>query len=90
MASGGTIGAAAPVVGGGTGETQPADEKSVSYVRKEFRATAERRRPPAEFAEAMVDADVEIAGVVDEGQAAHAHDVRSARAQGGGLHGRHA
>src|ERR687898_767395 len=37
MTKGGTIGAAAPVTGGSTGETQPADEKSVSYVRKEFR-----------------------------------------------------
>jgi len=35
------MGAAAPVTGAGTGETQPADEKSVSYVRSEFRATAE-------------------------------------------------
>lgn len=68
MATGGTIGAAAPVVGGGTGETQPADEKSVSYVRSEFRATAEARKRPPEFAEAMVDADVEIAGVIEKGK----------------------
>ena len=46
MVKGGTIGAAAPVTGG-AGESRPADEKSVSYVRKEFRATAEsRNRPP--------------------------------------------
>ena len=68
MAKGGTIGAATPVVGGGTGETQPADEKSVSYVRSEFRATAETRNRPPEFAEAMVDADVEIAGVIEQGK----------------------
>ena len=68
MTRGGTIGAAAPVVGGGTGETQPADEKSVSYVRSEFRATAEARKRPPELAEAMVDADVEIAGVVATGK----------------------
>ncbi len=67
MTEGGTIGAAAPVVGG-AGETKPADEKSVSYVRKEFRATAEVRRRPPEFAEAMVDADVEIAGVIAKGK----------------------
>jgi membrane-bound serine protease (ClpP class) len=42
MSSGGTLGAAAPVVSGG-GPSQPASEKSVSYVRKEFGATAERR-----------------------------------------------
>ena len=67
MADGGTIGAATPVVGGGT-QPQVADEKSVSYVRKEFGATAERRGRPPRFAEAMVDADVEIADVVDKGK----------------------
>jgi membrane-bound serine protease (ClpP class) len=68
MAAGGTIGAAAPVTGGGTGVPQPADEKSVSYVRKEFRATAEVRNRPPQFAEAMVDVDVEIPGVVAKGK----------------------
>lgn len=64
MTPGATIGAAAPV----TGNAQPAGEKTVSYVRKEFRATAEiRNRPPA-FAEAMVDDAVAIEGVVDEGK----------------------
>lgn len=67
MAPGGTIGAAAPVLGG-AGPTQPADEKSVSYVRKEFRATAETRNRPPEFAEAMVDVDVAIEGVVESGK----------------------
>jgi membrane-bound serine protease (ClpP class) len=67
MTRGGTIGAAAPVLSG-SGETKPADEKSVSYLRKEFRATAETRNRPPEFAEAMVDADVEIAGVVAKGK----------------------
>jgi membrane-bound serine protease (ClpP class) len=68
MAKGGTIGAAAPVVGSGDGQPQPADEKSVSYVRKEFRATAEARNRPPEIAEAMVDADVEIPGVIAKGK----------------------
>jgi membrane-bound serine protease (ClpP class) len=68
MTQGGTIGAAAPVVSGGSDEPKPADEKSVSYVRKEFRATAEARKRPAELAEAMVDADVEIEGVVAKGK----------------------
>jgi membrane-bound serine protease (ClpP class) len=67
MTKGGTIGAAAPVISG-SGETKPADEKSVSYVRKEFRATAESRNRPPEMAEAMVDADVEIAGVIAKGK----------------------
>ncbi len=66
MADGGTIGAATPVVGSGGGRPEVADEKSVSYVRKEFGATAERRGRPSRIAEAMVDADVEIAGVVEK------------------------
>lgn len=68
MAEGGTIGAATPVMSGANGEMKPTDEKSVSYVRKEFRATAEVRKRPPEFAEAMVDADVEIAGVIGKGK----------------------
>lgn len=67
MNSGGTIGAAMPVTSGG-GQAQAADEKSVSYMRKEFGATAERRGRPSTFAEAMVDADVEIEGVVAKGK----------------------
>lgn len=67
MAPGGTIGAAMPVTGG-AGPAQAADEKTVSYLRKEFAATAERRKRPQLFAEAMVDADVEIAGVVARGK----------------------
>ncbi len=67
MTPGGTIGAATPVLGGG-GETRPADEKSVSYVRSEFRATAETRNRPPAIAEAMVDADVEIAGLIAKGK----------------------
>ncbi len=67
MAGGGTIGAAMPVVGG-AGPPQAADEKTVSYLRKEFAATAERRHRPTAFAEAMVDADVEISGVSAKGK----------------------
>jgi len=68
MTRGGTVGAATPVVGGGTGEPAQADEKTVSYVRSEFRATAEARNRPPEIAEAMVDADVVIANVIEEGK----------------------
>lgn len=67
MTQGATIGAATPVLGG-TGESKPADEKTISYMRKEFRATAEVRNRPPEFAEAMVDADVEITGVITKGK----------------------
>jgi membrane-bound serine protease (ClpP class) len=69
MAEGGTIGAAMPVQGGAPGAgAQAVGEKTVSYVRKEFRATAEARKRPPELAEAMVDADVEIEGVIEKGK----------------------
>lgn len=69
MAGGGTIGAAMPVQAGQPGTAaQPVSEKTVSYVRKEFRATAESRKRPPLLAEAMVDADVEIRGVIEKGK----------------------
>jgi len=69
MAGGGTIGAATPVQAGQPGAAaQPVSEKTVSYVRKEFRATAESRKRPLLIAEAMVDPDVEIRGVIEKGK----------------------
>jgi len=67
MAPGGTIGAATPVQSSGT-ETQPTSEKTVSYVRKEFSATAESRGRDTKVAEAMVDSDVSIPGVTARGK----------------------
>jgi membrane-bound serine protease (ClpP class) len=67
MAPGGTIGAATPVQSSGT-ETTPVSEKTVSYVRKEFSATAESRGRDKLVAEAMVDSDVVIPGVTDRGK----------------------
>ena len=69
MSGGSTIGAATPVHAGQPGAApQPVEEKAVSYVRKEFRATAESRKRPPLLAEAMVDADVEIKGVIGKGK----------------------
>jgi membrane-bound serine protease (ClpP class) len=68
MADGGTIGAATPVEAGGPGPAKPVAEKTVSYMRKEFRATAESRKRPPLVAEAMVDPDVEIRGVIAKGK----------------------
>lgn len=69
MTEGATIGAATPVQVSGSGtETKPTDEKSVSYVRKEFRSTAEARGRPPLIAEAMVDADVSIDGLIEKGK----------------------
>lgn len=67
MAPGGTIGAATPVQSTGT-ETKPTSEKTVSYVRKEFSATAESRGRDTLVAEAMVDSDVSIPGVTARGK----------------------
>jgi len=69
MADGGTIGAATPVHMGGPGtKAQTASEKTISYLRKEFRATAESRKRPLLLAEAMVDADVAIPDVIEKGK----------------------
>lgn len=69
MATGATVGAATPVLFGQPGgEATPVSEKSVSYMRKEFRATAESRKRPPLLAEAMVDVDVEVPGVIDKGK----------------------
>ena len=69
MAPGGTIGAATPVQSGRTGEkAETSSEKTVSYFRKEFRATAESRKRPPLIAEAMVDSDVVIPDVTEKGK----------------------
>ena len=69
MTDGATIGAATPVQLGQT-DSAPArvEEKSISYVRKEFRATADARKRPPLIAEAMVDSDVAIPGVIEAGK----------------------
>lgn len=69
MTPGGTIGAATPVQSGPSGTSAtPTSEKTVSYVRKEFRATAESRKRPPLVAEAMVDSDVVIPDVSEKGK----------------------
>jgi membrane-bound serine protease (ClpP class) len=69
ISTGSTIGAATPVQAGQPGAgAKPVEEKTVSYVRKEFRATAESRKRPPLVAEAMVDADVAISGVTTKGK----------------------
>ena len=59
MSTGSSIGAA---------ETRPNDEKYISALRKEFKATAERRGKNSELAAAMVDADIEIEGIIASGK----------------------
>jgi membrane-bound serine protease (ClpP class) len=69
MAGASTIGAAQPVMAGAPdAATQPVSEKTVSFLRKEFRATAETRKRPPLIAEAMVDADVVVEGLSEKGK----------------------
>lgn len=60
--------AMAPGTSIGAAEPRPADEKVISALRKEFEAAAEARGRDPLIAGAMVDADVEIEGVVEKGQ----------------------
>ncbi len=64
LAPGAVIGAATPVLGDGSS----ADEKTLSAVRAVFRSTAaERGRDPL-VAEAMVDANLVVEGLVERGE----------------------
>jgi membrane-bound serine protease (ClpP class) len=67
MAPGGSIGAATPYQQR-AGEHPSVDEKMVSALRSMFRATAEARGHPRDLAEAMVDPDVAIDGVIEAGK----------------------
>ena len=67
MAPGSTIGAATPVRLS-YWEERPASEKVISYFRKEMKSTAEANNHPGDIAEAMVDPDVKVEGVVEKGK----------------------
>jgi membrane-bound ClpP family serine protease len=67
MTPGATIGAATPVRFTSEGP-KPLGEKAISYFRKEMKATAESRNHPTALAEAMVDLDVVIPGVIEKGK----------------------
>ncbi len=60
MASGTSIGAAAPVELGADGAAEPSGEKTVSAVRAQMAALAEKNEYPAAIALAMVDKDIEL------------------------------
>ena len=64
MRPGSVLGAATPV----TGEGDKAPEKIVSAMRSEFRALAEERKLDPRVAEAMVDEEIAIPGVVEKGK----------------------
>jgi len=52
----------------GAAEPRPTDEKTVSALRAEFSATAERRKRDPKIAEAMVDQSIEIEGLKPKGK----------------------
>ncbi|HCM27810.1 MAG TPA: hypothetical protein DIC34_14930 [Treponema sp.] len=60
MANGTSMGAAAPVTIGADGKSEPLGEKTVSAVRSQMAALAEKNGHPASIALAMVDQDVEL------------------------------
>jgi membrane-bound serine protease (ClpP class) len=68
MAPGTSMGAAAPVISGPDGSMQGAGEKSVSAVRSQMAALAERNGHPVGLALAMVDYDVELWEVSVDGK----------------------
>jgi membrane-bound serine protease (ClpP class) len=64
LSPGATLGAATPV----TGEGDPADEKTISAVAATFASTAEATGRDPRVAEAMVDRDIAIDGLVESGE----------------------
>ncbi len=64
MVPGSSMGAVTPVGMDGT----KASEKAVSYVRSIMRAIAEKRGRDPKIAEAMVDEEIEIEGIVEKGK----------------------
>ena len=52
----------------GAAETRPNEEKFISALRKEFKATAEVRGKNPDIAAAMVDVDIAIEGVIEKGK----------------------
>ena len=52
----------------GSAQPSPAEEKAIAAVRAEFEATAELKGRDRQLAAAMVDADIEIPGVVERGK----------------------
>jgi membrane-bound serine protease (ClpP class) len=68
MSEGATIGAATPIQAAPGGQAEAVGEKMVSYMRAEMRATAEANGRRGDIAEAMVDSEVVIDGVVEAGK----------------------
>jgi membrane-bound serine protease (ClpP class) len=69
ISPGGTIGAATPVMSGPAQEMPAAvEEKYLSYFRQEMRVTAEANGRNGDIAAAMVDSELEVPGVSEQGK----------------------
>jgi len=68
MVPGGSIGAATPIAMSGPGQATAVDEKMVSYFRTEMASTARAKGRRGDLAEAMVDPDIEIEGIIKAGK----------------------
>ena len=68
MLPGSEIGAALPITISPISKPTSADRKFISAFKAKFRAVAEARGRPVELAEAMVDPEIEIEGIVGEGE----------------------
>ncbi|MCU0664267.1 MAG: nodulation protein NfeD [Myxococcota bacterium] len=68
IADGGTIGAATPISLSAEGEAEAVGEKTVSYFRAEMASTARAKGRRGDIAEAMVDAEVELPGIIEAGK----------------------
>lgn len=67
VSSGASIGAATPYSKGENGAVE-VSEKMISYMRAEMRATALAKKRPGPIAEAMVDSDVALPGIIVKGK----------------------
>lgn len=71
MTPGASLGAATPIQQGGEGGGESnvtTNEKIISYMRAEMRATAEAKGRRGDIAEAMVDPDIAVDGVDEKGK----------------------
>lgn len=68
VSPGATMGAATPIQMEPGKGAKAAGEKVVSYMRQEMRSTAEARGRRGDVAEAMVDADAEVKGLIKKGK----------------------
>ena len=68
MAPGTSMGAATPVVQQGDGSVAASDEKTLSAVRTQMAALAEKNGHPRDVALAMVDRDIELFEVLQNGK----------------------